>query len=205
MGILLCLKKPNINKSQINLLNTPLPQHHNPHPPSSFSFPALSHLPASTKEQAKTGNQRLHGHTGYWGAAPLLSGWASIMGSILPPSHHQYSNDYSATRYSVITSLLLPGHRTARSAAWGRNCSMPKLSWTVCLKSPPEHVQYTGKERHMSTKRNSFQGLKWNWKQQGGTEWKLNGWLMPDNQRWVPEMQMRRRAGNMHFECEKQL
>lgn len=63
---------------------------------------------------------------------PLQSGQAHITGNILPLSHHQHSHDYLITGYSVITSLP-PGHKTARPAVSGRNCSMPNLNLTVLL------------------------------------------------------------------------
>lgn len=65
------------------------------------------------------------------GATGIQSSWAAIMGNISPLSHHQYSRDDSLTRYCVIPS---PGHKTARCAVSGRNCSTPpKLNFTVLL------------------------------------------------------------------------
>jgi len=111
-------KNPSVNTTQIPLSSPPL-----------FTLPAISafllppsHSPASTTQQHRTRNQRLHGRTGYWATGPLQPG----QGSILPLSHHHYSRTYSVTRYFAITSPS-PGHETARPAASGGNGSVPVL------------------------------------------------------------------------------
>lgn len=128
-------KKTNINKTQTNKN----PKHNiTPTNPQSLPFQqfqlfcclCLTFL----RPQKSSKGQETRGCMGTLATGatgPLQSGRANT-GNIFSLSHHQYSCEYSITRYFVTTSPP-PGHKTARSAVSGRNRSMPKLNLTVLL------------------------------------------------------------------------
>lgn len=129
-------KNPNINKTQ-----TKNPHHkHNIDPTKPQCSPFQQFrlfcclcLTFLHPQKSSEGQQEAELGKLLTGATGIQSSWAAITGNISPLSHHQYSRDYSLTRYCVITSPL-SGHKTARCAVSGRNCSTPpKLNFTVLL------------------------------------------------------------------------